>query len=156
PLLPSRLRSITIKQGRAAGTLHNGQVTLGEVMLLANDTTLTAQGQAGSLQGVPQGQITYALHAKDLAPWLALAGRKGEGVLDLKGALSGALTAFRLEGKATLSDLRVADSSLQRGAVTYALTDVGSPQPRGQVTATLHAVNARTRSRTLEARITRT
>ena len=150
-LLPSRLGTITLTRGRVAGTLHDGQVTLDEVTLLANNTTLTVQGQVGSLQESPTGKISYALHAKDLAPWLALAGRKGEGGLDLEGTLSGAFTALRLEGKATLSNLRVADSSLQSGAVTYTLTDVGSSQPRGQVTATLNRLDAGMRLRTVEA-----
>lgn len=157
-LRPSQIGAITITQGRAAGSLRGGQLTLDEVMLLANDTTLTAQGKigmAGKSSAAPNGKITYTVLSKNITPWLALADQKGTGGIDLRGTASGELTALRLEGKATLSNFQVATTSLQSGTVTYALTGVGGAQPRGQVTAALSGIDAAgTQLRTVKTDVT--
>jgi len=91
-LRPSQIGSIAIKQGRAAGSLRKGQLTLDEVMLLANDTTLTAQGKIGMAaqsSAAPSGKLTYSLLSKNITPWLALAGQKGAGGIELRGTASG-------------------------------------------------------------------
>ncbi|MGH8007261.1 MAG: translocation/assembly module TamB domain-containing protein, partial [Candidatus Binatia bacterium] len=124
------------------GSLRRGQLTLDEVMLLANDTTVTAQGKIGGLSEGPSGKMTYMVVTKNITPWLALADQKGAGGIDLHGTASGAFTALSLEGKATLSNFQVDTSSVQSGTVTYALTAVGSPQPRGQITAALNGIDA--------------
>ncbi|HJY85079.1 MAG TPA: translocation/assembly module TamB domain-containing protein, partial [Candidatus Binatia bacterium] len=153
-VLPSQLGKLTLTQGQVEGALRKGQLTLNKGILLANDTTVTAQGQIGRLQGTPNSKLSYSVQTKNLAPWLALAGITGEGAINLSGTAGGALTALSVEGKVSLSKCAVGTNSLQTGAVTYTLTDIGSPRPRGHVTAALNGLRAGLRLRTVNADIT--
>jgi translocation and assembly module TamB len=150
-LLPSKLGTVTLTQGQIAGTLRKGQLTLDKGILLANDTTVNVQGQLGGLQGTPHSKLSYSVLTKNIAPWLALAGIAGEGAINLSGTASGALTALSVEGKVTLADFGVGTNTLQNGTVTYTLTGVGGPQPRGRVSAALQGVQAGLRLRSVSA-----
>ena len=152
-VLPSQLGKLTLTQGQVVGTLRKGLLTLDKGMLLANDTTVTAQGQIGGLRGTPNSKFSYSVQSKNLAPWLALAGITGEGAVNLSGTAGGTLTALSLEGKVSLAKFAVGTNSLQTGAVTYTLADVGSPQPRGHVTAALNGLRAGLRLRTVNAEV---
>lgn len=152
-VLPSQLGKLTLTQGQVVGTLRQGLLTLDKGMLLANDTTVTAQGQIGGLRGTPNSKFSYSVQSKNLAPWLALAGITGEGAVNLSGTAGGTLTALSLEGKVSLAKFAVGTNSLQTGAVTYTLADVGSPHPRGRVTAALNDLRAGLRLRTVNAEV---
>ncbi len=152
-VLPSRLGKLALTQGQVEGTLRKGRLTLDKGMLLANDTTVTAQGQIGGLRGTPNGKLSYSVQSKNLAPWLALAGITGKGAVNLSGTAGGTLTALSLEGKASLANFAVGANSLQTGAVTYTLAEVGSPQPHGRITAALNGLYAGLRLRTVNAEI---
>ena len=150
-VLPSQLGALTLTQGQIEGTLRNGQLTLNKGILVANDTTVNAQGQIGGLRGAPNSTLSYNVQTKDLAPWFALAGMHGQGALNLSGTASGALTALSLEGKIALSDFRMDKNSLQTGTATYSFTNVGSPQIRGRVTTAIDNVQAGLRLRSVKA-----
>lgn len=150
-LLPSQLGTITLSRGRLVGTVRREQVVVDEATLVASDTTLTAKGQLGRVRDTADRRLTYTLRTRNIAPWVALVGTTGEGGVELRGSLRGALDNLRLEGKATVSNLHFAGVSCQDGVVTYTLTGVGSPQPRGQVRATLNHLQAGVQLRTVEA-----
>ncbi|MGH7774291.1 MAG: translocation/assembly module TamB domain-containing protein [Candidatus Binatia bacterium] len=152
-LLSSKVGPVAISEGRASAALRDGRLTLQEVRLFAGDTTLSAEGQIGVLQQQPHGKIDYSLRSKNVAPWLELAGLKGKGGANLNGTASGELKALRLQGKANLSNFQVAGSSFQRGTVTWALTDVGTSQPRGAIKASANGLNTAVRLQTLEATV---
>jgi translocation and assembly module TamB len=140
-----------LTQGQIEGALRKEQLTLNKGMLLANDTAITVQGQVGGLPGTLNGKLSYGVQSKNLAPWLAFAGLSGEGTGTVNGTASGTLAALSLEGKVLLFHLTVGAHSLRTGAVTYTLTAVGSPQPRGRITAALTGLRAGLRLRTVNA-----
>ncbi|HKA52507.1 MAG TPA: translocation/assembly module TamB domain-containing protein [Candidatus Binatia bacterium] len=151
---PSQFGKLTFTQGQVEGALRKGQLTLNKGVLSANDTTMTVQGQVGGLPGTLHSKLAYNIQGKNLAPWLALAGLSGEGGINISGTAGGALTALSLEGKVLLSHLTVGANSLQSGAATYTLTAVGSPQPRGHITAALTDLQAGLRLRAVNAAVT--
>jgi autotransporter translocation and assembly factor TamB len=153
-LLQSQLGSLTNVHGQITGKVHQQQLTLDTLKLEANDTTLTAQGQLGDLSQTPRGALTFTLLSQNLTPWLELLGQQGAGALRLEGRASGALTALQAEGKATLANLHIANSTLQNGALTYTLSGIGSTQPHGQVTATLTQMDAGISWRTAKVNLT--
>ena len=150
-LLPSKIGSIQISQGRGTGALRQGRLTLQEFRLLANDASLTARGELGALEEGPKGKMIYTLRANNLTPWLALAGLKGRGGVNLDGTASGSIKSLRLEGKANLSNLQLAAYSLQSGSVSWTLAEVGGPQPHGQIKVATKGVEAGMRLQRLEA-----
>jgi autotransporter translocation and assembly factor TamB len=152
-ILPSQVGSLTNVRGQLLGKLQHQQFTLDTLKVVANDSSLTAQGKLGDLPATPQGAMTYTLAAQNLTPWLALLGQQGAGALRLEGSATGSLTALQVEGKTTLSNLKLAGSTLQSGTLTYALRDVGSPQLRGQVTAALTQMSAGIRWRTAKVNL---
>jgi len=141
-LLPSRLGEVTDAHGQITATLHHDQLSLNAVSLEAKETTLTGQGKLTNLQATPHATVTYALQSKEVAPWLTLIGQEGAGAVALQGTASGVLTSFQVEGNGTVSQLRLASSSVQTGALTYALAGIGSPQANGQLTAMLTDMQA--------------
>ncbi|MBI3801021.1 MAG: translocation/assembly module TamB domain-containing protein [Deltaproteobacteria bacterium] len=153
-LLESQLGSLTNVRGQMTGKLQQQQLTLDSLTLEANDTTLTAQGKLGDILQTPHGAITYTVLSQNLTPWLALLGQRGAGALRLEGSTNGALTALQVEGKATLSHFHIATSTLQNGALSYTFSGIGSPQPHGQVTATLTQMAAGISWRTAQVNLT--
>ena len=150
-LRPSQIGPVSLTRGEAAGTLRHGQLTVDRLTLLANDTSVTAQGKIGKLGNTPDGTISYTLDSKNITPWLALVGETGAGQLRLQGTLSGDLSDLRLEGQASAAALRLDFATLQSGRVTWKLTGVGSEQPSGHVAATLAHLNAGLKLRTVTA-----
>jgi autotransporter translocation and assembly factor TamB len=152
-LRPSQIGPVSLTRGEAAGTLRHGQLTVERLTLLANDTSVTAQGTIGKLGNTPDGTISYTLDSRNITPWLALVGGTGAGQLRLQGTLSGDLSNLRLEGQAAAADLRLDSAALQSGRVTWKLTGVGSERPSGQVTAALAHLNAGLALRTVTANL---
>jgi translocation and assembly module TamB len=152
-VLPSTVGAIRLTQGQIEGTLRKGQLTLDKGLLLANDTTVNVEGQIGGIQKARKGRLSYNVQAKNVAPWLALAGIDGAGAVALSGTANGELTALNLDGKVSLSDFRIDTNALRSGAITYAATGVGSPQPRGQVSAVINGIQAGLHLRSVNADI---
>lgn len=141
-MLPSTIGTLTNVTGRLLGSFHQQQLTLDVFEVTANETTVTAHGSLGGLQQQPQGTLTYTAVTQNLSPWLALTGQDGGGALRLEGAVSGALTAPQVKGKATLTNLQVGTSSLRSGTLTYAANALGSPDTTGHITAALQQMDA--------------
>src|SRR5581483_10022788 len=110
--------------------------------LVARDTTITAQGQLAGLQKSDSGALTYSLRSENITPWLTLVGQSGSGALHVQGKATGTLASLQVTGSATVTNLRVANNSLQDGSLTYAATGIGGPRPQGQATAVVREMNA--------------
>jgi hypothetical protein len=141
-IAPSRIGPTSISQGEFAGTMKQGQLTLNKGTLLANDAEVNIQGRLGALQKMASGKLTYHVVVKNLTPWLALAGIEGKGGIDLNGSADGMLTALHADGKLLLDHVSVGANAIQKGELTYQVNDLGSAQPRGQVSAKLNDVQA--------------
>ncbi|HXG17763.1 MAG TPA: translocation/assembly module TamB domain-containing protein [Methylomirabilota bacterium] len=153
-LSPSRIGPLTHVQGYLDAALHRQRLTLNTVRITANDTVVTAQGQLGDLSGTPSGSLTYTLNSQNLTPWLALIGQEGGGSLRATGAISGAMNSLTVKGDVAVSTARLGSSSLQNGAVTYAVAGLGGEQVQGQILATLMSLNAGLQWRTLKLNTT--
>jgi translocation and assembly module TamB len=152
-ILPSTIGAIRLTQGQIEGTLRKGQLTLDKGVLLANDTTVNIEGQLGGIQSARKGRLSYHVQAKNIAPWLALAGVNGAGAVTLNGTANGELTALNLDGKVSLSGVRVDANAVQNGTITYTATGVGGSQPRGQVSTAINGVQVGLRLRSVNADI---
>jgi hypothetical protein len=131
-----------ISTGEFVGTLTNGQLSLEKGMLLANDMTVNLQGRIGGLRKTEKGTLTYQVRAKNLAPWLAFAGLKGKGALDLDGVAEGNLTALRVAGKLSVAQVEIDFNAVRAGTLSYQLAEVGGPRPHGQIAITASGVQA--------------
>jgi autotransporter translocation and assembly factor TamB len=149
-LLPSRIGEVSIANGEARGNLRDGVLSLDPVRLDAKDTTVTARGKIGLIESKATNQLTYTVRAKEIRPWLALAGLQGGGGVNVDGAAGGALKNPRLEGKAQIANLYVAGNSIQSGSLAWRLADVSSPKISGQLKAAAKGVDAGVPLRTLE------
>ncbi|HEX9443409.1 MAG TPA: hypothetical protein VGA73_04780, partial [Candidatus Binatia bacterium] len=134
-LLPSRLGAVPRAEGEAALKLRGGALVIDALRLRSEDATLAARGRIGLVETSPASQLTYTVRAKEIRPWLALAGVQGSGRVDVDGTAAGALASPRLEGKAELANASVAGNSLQSGSVRWTLSDVGGAKMAGQVRA---------------------
>lgn len=151
---PSRVGPTAISRGEFAGALKQGQLTLTKGILLADNTEVSVQGQLGALRKTASSKVEYHALVKNLTPWLALAGIEGKGGLELNGVADGLLTALHAEGKITLDDVRIEDKVLQKGLFTYLVSDLGSPHPRGRMTAILNGVQVGTPLNSVNAEVT--
>jgi autotransporter translocation and assembly factor TamB len=141
-VLPSQVETTRISQGEFVAVLRNGQLTLDKGILLADDAMIDVQGQLGALRTTAAGQITYNVLAKNLTPWLGLAGVEGKGGLNLSGTAAGSLKALRAVGQLSLEQVSVNANSVRTGRVSYEFTELGGAQPQGRVTASLNGVRA--------------
>ena len=130
---PSQVGAIQIQQGRAEGGVRAGALIVREARLVADGATLIAKGNIASLKQNATGNITYSLNVKDISPWLQLAGLEGSGSAKVEGSVGGSLQSPRLEGQASLSEMRMAKAYLQNGNIRWTLAGTGSNQWRGQV-----------------------
>ena len=117
----SRIADIQVDQGRAEASLRNGTLVLREARLAADGSTLNASGNIASVTQRATGRITYVVSAKDISPWLKLAGMEGSGNARIDGTISGSLQAPRLEGTARLNQLQVSDHRVQNGNIRWTL-----------------------------------
>jgi autotransporter translocation and assembly factor TamB len=152
-LLPSRVGQVSIADGAATGKLRGGVLYLDSVRLRAQDATLTAHGRIGLFETKAENQITYQLRAKEIRPWLALAGLQGGGSVDADGSAGGALANPRLDGKAKVANLAIAGNSFQSGTIAWALTDVRSAKLAGRIRAAASGAEVGVALRTLEANV---
>lgn len=141
-ILPSQIETTKIAQGEFVAVLRNGQLMLDKGILRADDTTVDVQGRVGALQTTAVGQLTYNVFAKNLTPWLKLAGVEGKGGVSLSGTASGSLKALRTVGQLSLEQVSVDATSVQTGRVSYEFSELGGARPQGRVTASLNGVRA--------------
>jgi hypothetical protein len=147
---PSTIGPTAITKGEFVGSLSNGQLTLEKGVLLANDMTVNMQGRVGGFRKTGNGNLTYRVRAQNLSPWLALAGLKGKGALDLDGTAEGDL-ALRVDGKLSVAHIEVGANAVQAGSLSYQFAEVGSPQPRGHVTVQANGVQVGTSLKSVRA-----
>jgi translocation and assembly module TamB len=152
-LLPSRVGQVSIADGAAAGRLRGGVLYLDSVRLRAQDATLTAHGRLNVSASNADNQITYQLRAKEIRPWLALAGIDGGGSIDADGSAGGALGNPRLEGKAKFANLALAGKTFQSGNLAWTAIDVTGPKLAGRVRAVASGAEVGIPLRTLEANV---
>jgi len=152
-LLPSRVGQVSIADGAAAGKLRGGVLYLDSARLRAQDATLVARGRIGLFETKADDQITYQLHAKEIRPWLALAGLQGGGSVDADGSAGGALTNPRLEGKAKVANISLAGNSFQSGTLSWTVTDAAGPKRAGRLRVAASGAEVGITLRTLEANV---
>lgn len=138
----SQINGIQLDQARAEGSLRNGTLTLKEVRLAANGSTLNANGTIASMAGNAKGRITYVVNAKDINPWLKLAGIDASGSLRVDGSIAGSLQAPQLDGKANFNQLQMAAHRVQNGAIRWMLAGSRSNSWQGKIDLTAQHVNA--------------
>jgi autotransporter translocation and assembly factor TamB len=152
-LMPSRIGQVAIADGAATGKLRGGVLYLDSARLRSADTTLTAKGRIGVFETKDDNQITYQLHAKEIRPWLALAGMQGGGSVDVDGRAAGALANPRLDGKAKFANLSFAGNRFQSGTINWTVIDTMGSKLTGRVRATANGAEVGIPLRTLEANV---
>lgn len=152
-LLPSRIGEVSVAKGEAVVHLRDGVLALEPLRVDAKDTTVTARGKIGLFEPKATNQLTYTVRAKEIRPWLALAGLEGGGSVNVDGTAAGALQNPRLEGKAQFANLYVAGNSFQSGSLVWTLAEVSSPKISGQLKAAAKGVDAGVPLRTLEVNV---
>ncbi len=157
-LLPSYIDKFTDVHGTAVATFQQERLTLEQLTVTANGTTVQLQGQVKDLsQQAPQTTLSYNIQAQDIAPWLTLAGQEGQGAARLTGNIIGPLHQLTVTGTGNGNALRIGKNTMQNGNVTYRLHSVGQADAHGDVIASLQQLDAggTWRKATVEATITR-
>jgi autotransporter translocation and assembly factor TamB len=121
--------------------MEKDRVHIAEFTLDAKETTVAVSGDIGTSSTQP-GQLTYALHVGNVAPWLSLAEQQGTGALHLTGKAQGSISNLQLQGELQTQGLQVATNTIQDGSVTYQLENIGQPHPSGAITAKLQNIDA--------------
>lgn len=151
---PSQLGPVTITQGEVRGALRQGRLTLDLLQVRTPDTQFAVHGTIGMRGRTPDGQLTYTLETKDLAPWLTLIGYTGAGQLQAAGTVQGTAQDLHCTGQATVTDLRLDSLSVQHGTTTWTLTGIGKERLQGRVAATGTTVTIGTPLRTVTTELT--
>jgi autotransporter translocation and assembly factor TamB len=152
-LMPSRVGQVALAEGAAAAKLRGGVLYLDAARLRSEDTTVTARGRIGLFETKGDNQITYQLHAKEIRPWLALAGLQGGGSVDADGSAAGALANPRLDGKAKFANLSLAGNTFQSGTLNWSVIDVTGAKLAGRIRAAANGAEVGIPLRTLEANV---
>jgi translocation and assembly module TamB len=150
-VLPSQVGATKVTSGEFSGALRDGRLKLDKGELLAEDTTVRVMGEIGGLQGTPSSALTYELQAQNVTPWLALAGLNATGAVTVNGTAQGALSAIATKGTVAVINFAMNDNRVGRGTVAYALSNIGSQQPQGQVTVDGQNIEGGTRLRSVHA-----
>ncbi|TMA63197.1 MAG: hypothetical protein E6J73_09485 [Deltaproteobacteria bacterium] len=141
-LTGSQIGGIQLDQARAEGSLRNGTLVLKEVRLAADGSTLNANGTIASVAKNAKGRITYVLNAKDINPWLKLAGIYAGGGLRADGSIAGSLQAPQLDGKANFNQLQMSGHRVQSGTLRWTLAGSRSNSWQGKIDLAVQQVNA--------------
>ena len=149
----SQISGIQLDQARAEGSLRNGTLVLKEVRLSADGSTLNANGTIASMAKNAKGRITYVLNAKDINPWLKLAGIDAGGSLRVDGSIAGSLQAPQLDGKANFNQLQMAAHRVQSGALRWTLAGTGDNSWRGKIDLATQHVTAGISLPSIEAHV---
>jgi autotransporter translocation and assembly factor TamB len=152
-LTGSEINGIQLDQARAEGSLRNGTLVLKEVRLAADGSTLSANGTIASVAQNAKGRITYGLNAKDINPWLKLAGIDASGSLKIDGSIAGSLQAPQLDGKANFNQLQMAAHRVQSGSLRWTLAGSRSNSWQGKIDLAAQHVTAGISLPSLEAHV---
>ena len=152
-LTGSEIRGIQLEQARAEGSLRNGSLVLKELRLSADGSTLNANGTIASVARNAKGRITYVLNAKDISPWLKLAGTDASGSLRVDGSIAGSLQAPQLDGKASFNQVQMAAHRIQSGVLRWTLAGSPSNSWQGKVDLAAQHVTAGISLPTVEAHV---
>ena len=147
----SVVNGIRLDQARAEGSVSNGTLALKDVRLAADGSTLNASGTIASLAQNAKGRLTYVLSARDIRPWLKLAGIDAGGGLKADGSIAGSLQAPQLDGKASFHQLHMAAHRVQSGALRWTLAGSPSNSWQGKIDLTAQHVTAGISLSSLEA-----
>jgi autotransporter translocation and assembly factor TamB len=151
--LPSTVGPVEVKRGRVVAQVADGHIHITEMTFDAQDTTLAVQGEIGTT-AEHKGRLSYTLQVGNVSPWLSLAGQNGSGALSLTGEAKGSLADLQVQGKLTANTLRVAETKIGSGTVTFDLDNIGQTQPHGSVTAVLSDIRAAVKLQMATATVT--
>jgi autotransporter translocation and assembly factor TamB len=149
----SEINGIRLDQARAEGSVSKGTLALKEVRLAADGSTLNASGTIASIAQNAKGRITYGLNAKDIRPWLKLAGLDAGGGLRVDGSIAGSLQAPQLDGKASFNQLQMAAHGAQSGTLRWTLAGSRSNSWQGKIDLAAQHVTAGIALPSLEAHV---
>ena len=150
---PSTIGRVTLMGGRVDMRLADGRLHLDKFTLNATDANVAVHGELG-VTTEPSGQLAYTLRVDDVSPWLSLVDQQGTGALALTGTATGSVTNLRAQGELTAHHLRVADTAIESGTVTFTLKEIGQPTPHGIITAKAQGINAGVPLQTAAATVT--
>ncbi len=151
---PSRIGDIQIDEGRAEGSVRDGALVLRQANFVANKSTLNVKGRIASVAQPRSGSLAYNLDLKDLKPWLKFAGLEGSGKAEITGTISGSLEAPRLDGKATVNELRVDGKRVASGNARWTLASSAKNDWQGKLNISARELLAGIPLQSLEADIT--
>jgi autotransporter translocation and assembly factor TamB len=149
----SQISGIQVDQGRVEASLRNGTLLLREARFSADGSTLNASGNIASVTQRATGRITYVVNAKEISPWLKFAGMEGGGSAKIDGTISGSLQAPRLEGKARLNQLQMADYRMQNGDIRWTLAASSGNSWQGKIDLAAQHLTAGISLRSLETHV---
>ncbi|HEU4341330.1 MAG TPA: translocation/assembly module TamB domain-containing protein [Candidatus Binatia bacterium] len=152
-LYASQIGAVRIDQGRAQASLRSGRLFLREARLSADGSTLSASGNIASVTQRATGRITYVFDAKEISPWLQLAGVEGNGKARIDGTINGSLQAPRLEGRAKLSQLQMASNRVESGNLRWTLESSPGNSWQGKIDLAAQNLSAGISLPSLEARV---
>ncbi len=119
-LLRSVIGPATIDRGQLDARISGGIVRIVNGDIKAQQSTLSVRGEI-AFANEQRGSLHYAADVRNLAPWLALAGRQGGGSVNLAGDAAGNLHRLRVAGSAKLSALHFKKYSARQGKLSYEL-----------------------------------
>jgi translocation and assembly module TamB len=149
----SVVNGIRLDQAQAEGSVSKGTLALKEVRLAADGSTLNAGGTIASMAQNAKGRLTYVLNARDIRPWLKLAGIDAGGGFRADGSIAGSLQAPQLDGKASFHQLQMAAHRVQSGTLRWTLAGSSSNSWQGKIDLTAQHVTAGIALPSLEARV---
>lgn len=133
--------AIKIDRGSLTAELAQGVVGIRQVSVEAQDASLTARGTVAVSHG-RQGSFTYALRIGAVGPWLALAGHRGSGRIELAGTVDAIADQLRARGSGQTSAFQMDTYSAQHARIAYDVTRVQTGDVQGHLELTAESINA--------------
>ncbi|HEY2485959.1 MAG TPA: translocation/assembly module TamB domain-containing protein, partial [Candidatus Binataceae bacterium] len=144
--------TIKIDRGSLTAELAQGVLQFREASVEALDASLTARGTVAVSQG-RQGSFTYTLRIGAVGPWLALAGHRGSGRIELAGTVGGTADQLRARGWGQTSAFQMDTYSAQHARVAYDVTRVQSANVQGHLELTAESINASTKFKSIASTV---
>lgn len=153
-VLPSSLGNVNVAEGRVELALRNRRLSIPRATLRTAESTLTVNGELGLDRG-SAGTLGYRFQSADVAPWLQLAGQKGNGSINITGQARGNFAGIETQGALRLANLKVAGTAARSGEINYTLRSaLDRPFPEGVVTVRVADVDAGLGLRRIDGRAT--
>jgi len=152
-LLRSVIGPAAIDRGQLDARISGGILRIVSGDLKAQQSTLSVRGEI-AFATEQRGALHYVADLRNLAPWLALAGRQGGGSVNLVGDAAGNLHRLRVSGSAKLSALRFEKYSADQGKLTYDLDGTAQLNTiRGRIALALTDLRAGIELKSIAAQI---